>query len=410
MGMDEIGASSGAFEKELGSVPRWLMSDDIPSRRCRKCTRFALTDIAGFSLAAIATLAFVAYATASPGTAAAPAAKRLMNTDPACVSMAEQVLAQTAASDLIDRLVKCLPGEQFYFDNGAVKAALVQIGEPAVPALVQALDSPNYAQSEGAAQTLGAMGPRARAAVPDLKAVLLQKPKPGMLQPYAAQALGKIGEIDFLVRAIQHQEPGVSDYLGAQGLGAAGAAAIPAVPALLEMLNSSDASTQMYAANALGQLGPAASPAIARLGVLSKSEWNFVRTAAGEALAKIGTPEAQEAGMGYQRRKALFDAFFKTMAMFVGHPLYALGVGIGFLLWAIAGFASRREKTFSNGSLLLPAVCWMLYAWEEGQATLSRADIRVDLLFIYPLLAGVTLLCVAIWLGSLISSKQKDPV
>jgi HEAT repeat protein len=181
--------------------------------------------------------------------------------------LADEILTQSIAAgpDQIDGLIRCLPGERFYFDKGAARAALVAIGEPAVPALVRALDSTDFTVSEGAAQTLGAMGPKARGAVPALEAILVKKDTPLMAQPLAAQALGKIGEIDFLIRIVEGQEAGIQRHLGAQGLGAAGPAAASGVAALIDMLNSADTATQMYAADALGQIGPAANAAVPRL-------------------------------------------------------------------------------------------------------------------------------------------------
>jgi len=325
------------------------------------------------------------------------AAGQLSNTDQRCVRLADEILTQSIAAgpDQIDGLIRCLPGERFYFDKGAARAALVAIGEPAVPALVRALDSTDFTVSEGAAQTLGAMGPKARGAVPALEAILVKKDTPLMAQPLAAQALGKIGEIDFLIRIVEGQEAGIQRHLGAQGLGAAGPAAASGVAALIDMLNSADTATQMYAADALGQIGPAANAAVPRLAVLSKSSFNFVRSSAGEALAKIGTPEAQAAGKSYQRRKALFDGFFTMMSIFVWQPLLAVAVGIGFVVWGLVGFGVRQGKTFSNGALLVAASCWTLYAAWEYHAKQAKANIRIDLLLSFEkMLCALCDLCV----------------
>jgi hypothetical protein len=92
----------------------------------------------------------------------------------------------------------------------------------------------------------------------------------------------------------------------------------------MEALKSPDTSMHMYAAEALGAIGPAANPAVPQLAALLHSPWNFLRQAGGEALLKIGTPQAQTAGRPYQRRKKLSDGFFKAMSILVWNPLLAL--------------------------------------------------------------------------------------
>jgi hypothetical protein len=175
----------------------------------------------------------------------------------------------------------------------------------------------------------------------------------------------------------------------------------------MEALKSSDASMQMYAAEALGAIGPAANPAVPQLAELSRSSWNFLQRAGGEALLKIGTTQAQTAGRPYRWRKTLSDGFFKIMSIFVWNPLLALGVGIGLGILALFGFRTRPERSIANGSLLLPAVFWMSYAVWEYRAQQAGANIRIDLLVIYPFLAIITPLGVGMWLAGLLQPKSK---
>ena len=229
-----------------------------------------------------------------------------------------------------------------------------------------------------------------------------------MLQPRAAEALGKIGEIDLLVQILQEKEHDIQPYLGAQGLGAAGLAAASAVPVLMEALKSSDTGMQMYAAEALGQIGPAANPAVPQLAELSRSSLNFLRRAGGDALLKIGTTQAQTAGRSYRWHKKLSDSFFKVMSIFVWNPLLALGVGIGLGILAFFGFRTRPDRKMANGSLLPPAVFWMLYSLWEYHCKQVGANIRIALCVIYPFLAIITLLGVGVWLADLLWSKGKQ--
>src|SRR5256885_7714829 len=90
----------------------------------------------------------------------AASADRLMNTDPRCVQLAEEVLTQpkTAGAELIEGLITCLRTETYYFENGAARAAFVAIGEPAVPAPGRGLDNKDSTIAGGSAPALGANG------------------------------------------------------------------------------------------------------------------------------------------------------------------------------------------------------------------------------------------------------------
>jgi hypothetical protein len=332
----------------------------------------------------------------------------ISNTDHQCVVLAQAVLKQNEieGTKSIPELIKCLQGDYYYFDKGAAKIALTHVGKPAVPLLVRALDDPNFYIAEGAAITLGMMGPRAKEAVPALKDMLRQKPKPGLRQREVAIALGKVGEIDFLIRALQRKETNVSPYFASVGLGAAGPAASSAIPALMEALNSSDSVAQMYAADALGAMGAAANPAVPRLRELSRSSLNFVRRSAGEALINIGTPEAKEAAKPYERRKYLVEGFYKIMSVFVAMPLLAVVFGLCLGAMAYTGVRNRAKGKFLRGTLYVPAIFWVSYAAWEYYCQVKRYDIRVDLLFIYPVLAIATALGLGLWFTGLARSKS----
>ncbi len=335
---------------------------------------------------------------------------RLMNTDGRCVQLANEVLggAIREYAETIDRLVRCLPGEAFHDERGAARAAFVRIGEPAIPALVHNLENDDFNFSDGAAQTLAAMGPAARSAVPALESIVRRKRSGSLRLPsYAAQALGKIGEIDFLIRALEGKEGAGAEFLGAQGLGAAGANAARAVPSLIDVLNGPDPVGHMYAAEALGKIGPAAGAAVPRLAVLSRSSLNFVRRAAGEALISIGTPQAREAAGPYQRRQRRVQLFFAAMSVFVWQPWLAAVVGMAFGGWAFAGLVIRPERKAFHSFLLVPAFFWCGYsAWEYAQR--RQANIRIDLLLIDPFLAGLTALAVGVWCASLFSERRRS--
>jgi hypothetical protein len=72
----------------------------------------------------------------------------------------------------------------------------------------------------------------------------------------------------------------------------------------------------------------------------------------------------------------------------VGQPLHVLAVAlVHFGLWAAMGYTRRGNV------LWVPALLWLMYAPWEGlvEAVTPEANIRVDLLLIWPLLAIATL-------------------
>ena len=330
------------------------------------------------------------------------------NTDPQCLKLARSVMNRNLSADSqhISRLIECLAGEYFYFDKGAARLALTHIGEPALTPLISALKHSDYRIAEGAAHTLGLMGRHARPAIPALKALARSRTtSTGMRQRAAAMALGKIGEIDFLMRTLQNPDLGIPQYLAMQGLGAAGENAAPAIPALMTILNDSDGASQMQAARALGDIGAAANAAVPRLEELTGSSLNFVRNAAGEALIKIGTPQALAAAKPYQQRKYLVESFYQSMSVFISAPWLAALFGVVFAVIAFSNTRTRTSKRTLTVPLYISATLWLLYAVWEFYAGISGANIRIDLLLIYPILFIVTLLSLVIWLSAIIRSK-----
>lgn len=326
---------------------------------------------------------------------------RINNTDRQCRTLARVTLEfpNIEKQSNIQELIKCLKYEYFYtLHRGASKYTLLQIGKPALPSLVEALKNQDHRIAEGTAIVLGMFGPEATEAAPALKELLRSNSAPQGLRKYeVARALGKIDEIDFLIRALREEEPGVSAFHASHGIMGAGSKAVKAIPVLLEMINGDKAPEQSFAADALGAIGEASNEAIPRLKVLTKSKHSFVRRAAGEALLKIGTPEAIEAAKPYKLRKDIYDGFFKAMSIFVWNPWLAVIVGV--LIGAIAYLTTKEftKKTKMMRSLYLPAILWLIYAAWEFYARIQGANIRIDLLVIYPILVTVTIIGFVLW-------------
>lgn len=76
----------------------------------------------------------------------------------------------------------------------------------------------------------------------------------------------------------------------------------------------------------------------------------------------------------------------------VAQPLHMLGLALlHCAIWALVGVTTGRWAAMRN-VLWVPAILWLAYAaWEAWvQAVTPDANIRVDLLLIWPLIALVT--------------------
>jgi HEAT repeat protein len=92
--------------------------------------------------------------------------------------------------------------------------ALGRIGEPAVPALIQALSHPDPEVREQAGRAISLIGPKAAAAVPEL--VRLLDDESDSVRRQAARALGQIGAaakaaVPALIKQLERREAPGSD-------------------------------------------------------------------------------------------------------------------------------------------------------------------------------------------------------
>ena len=131
---------------------------------------------------------------------------------------------------------------------------LVEMGEPAVPVLIPALQDPAAKVRTAAASALWGLGPKARAAVPVLD--------------------GALADADDGVRV------GV-----AMALESVGPDAAPAVPALARAVRDRDGNVRLGAAKALGNIGPPARPALPALAEAARID--STRVAAEQAMRQI---------------------------------------------------------------------------------------------------------------------------
>ncbi len=138
--------------------------------------------------------------------------------------------------------------------SGQANLALIRIGEPAAPAVVELLKSDDTRLRARAATTLWGMGPKAKAGVPALASTL--------------------ADPDMEVRVAS-----------AMALEAIGPDAKEAMPALVRALKDREGRVRQWAAKALGKIGPAAKDAIPAL--LEAGKYDPIRPAVEEAISQI---------------------------------------------------------------------------------------------------------------------------
>ncbi len=158
-----------------------------------------------------------------------------------------------SVDDLIEKLSN--PSEEVR-DNAAEK--LVEIGEPAVPALIDALKNENNLVRGGAAEALGCICDAS--AVPELIETLKDEDK--LVREVAAWALGIIGDasaVPLLIEALKDDDWNVREA-AAEALG--GIDNGPFVPALIEALKEEDANVRGGLRLALKMIGTPAIPAL----------------------------------------------------------------------------------------------------------------------------------------------------
>jgi HEAT repeat protein len=160
------------------------------------------------------------------------------------------------------------------------KQALIAIGEPAVPALIDALKDPSSDVRRWSLEALWSIGSPAKAAVP----AILERTKEEDLRLTAIALLGSMGAedsavIDTLTAALADPNPEVRDA----------------------------------AAEALRNLGPAAKPALKPLVGALKDEYAHIDAA--EALARLGEISLPELAAAAQQEKTARPALFGMLLM-----------------------------------------------------------------------------------------------
>ena len=156
----------------------------------------------------------------------------------------------------------------------------------AVPALVAELKDDHVQLRKSAAEALGQIGPAAKSAIPRLVAAL--EDEDDETREWAADALGYIGPaaVQLFVVALKDKRIGL---LAARALAGIGSSAESAIPALVAALKHGAAKKmRWWAIDALGNIGPAAESAIPAIAKALKHRDGSIRSCAARALGQIG--------------------------------------------------------------------------------------------------------------------------
>ncbi|MEH1904101.1 MAG: HEAT repeat domain-containing protein [Nostoc sp.] len=195
-----------------------------------------------------------------------------------------QITTDSKISPLIEKLI----------DNDAhirslAADALVNIGSPAVPSLIEALKNQDSNLRWHAASVLGDLGAEAAPAVSALSTAL--QDEDGQVRLYATLALGNIGTaakaaVPSLMAALQDKEQFVRIYVPS-ALRKIGVEAKVAVPVLTAALKDHNPTVRYNSAYALGAMGTDSVSAVPNLIALLNDSQFYVRLGAIKGLGGI---------------------------------------------------------------------------------------------------------------------------
>ncbi len=189
----------------------------------------------------------------------------------------------------IPALMKALQDQNLLVRRSAAEV-LTKIGYPAIPDLAKALNNPDAGVRSSAASALGSIGAEAKMAVPQL--ITLLKDFKAYVRGSAASALGEIGAesktaAPQLIPLLKDSDAEVR-FRAAYALKKIGAEAKTVVPHLVPLLKDSDAKMRSSAAFVLGSIGAEAKTTVPQLIPLLQDSDAEVRISVASALGNIG--------------------------------------------------------------------------------------------------------------------------
>lgn len=197
--------------------------------------------------------------------------------------------AQPVPYTQVAPLIEKLTDNDFRVRHDAANA-VVKIGSPAVPFLIEALKTQSKQVRWRAASALAEIGAEASSAVPSLIAMLHDEDE--YIRRIAAYALGKIGPqassaVPDLIEALQDSDRNLT-MVAAYALGKIGSEASVAVPTLISTLQNANADVRLSAATALGRIGAQEKTAVPALIEALQDPDKYVRQGAADALGRFG--------------------------------------------------------------------------------------------------------------------------
>jgi HEAT repeat protein len=197
----------------------------------------------------------------------------------------------------------------------AASDALAQIGQPTVLALLKALGHKDEAIRDGAARTLGKLGPLAQESFPALKAAISESQD--WVRSSVIRAIGRVGQhpkvvVPLLSQVFRDEKEYVARMAALEALHDADPDGTFAIPVLVEGLKDPDGAILGAAARTLGQFGRNAKTAVPALTEALRSKqqrWGMhfhvgfrapVRIDVARALGEIG-PNALPAVLSLNR-------------------------------------------------------------------------------------------------------------
>jgi len=172
--------------------------------------------------------------------------------------------------------------------------ALVKIGKPAIPSLIQLLGDKNSSIRQNAAQTLGRIGKDAVSPLLETVKIEAVKSKNSFTRPAAIMALGFIGKdakiaVPTLIKFLQDNDITVRER-AIIALGQIKSESKLVVPLLIKALEDKNETIRRSAALALGNIGEDSAPAVPALIYKLEDKSFFVANSAIVALSEIGKP------------------------------------------------------------------------------------------------------------------------
>jgi len=175
-----------------------------------------------------------------------------------------------------------------------IKASLIRMGNASLPAMLEALTNRSFTHTKLLTDVLCERGTEASSAIPELIRLLND---PNVLQPINSHYLSSLA-------CIGKTSPHVQSFLitlSKEGTDAMRPWAVmlleqfnskESVLALADALDDSRRTVRETAVRVLLNMGPKAAPAVPALAKLMDQKGTYLASAAGDALAAIGTPEA----------------------------------------------------------------------------------------------------------------------